>query len=174
MKKTIVSFVAGAALMLTATVYAVNTTFNDVNQGDWFYNDVAKLAEWGVSEGYSDGTFKPGNNVTRAELAAMFNRYNEHVKWQYEYAFEQLIEDYSRYKNSYVLWQKKVEKDLFDAGISSREPNCLGFDGLRANYSFLLGAVGLWPPPDSPAGQSIQDNYDSIEGLFDECMEYVY
>ncbi|MFC1810340.1 S-layer homology domain-containing protein [Patescibacteria group bacterium] len=45
---------------------------SDVRSTDWFFDDVAKLVEWGVSEGYSDESFKPGNYVTRAELDLRF------------------------------------------------------------------------------------------------------
>lgn len=43
-------------------------TFSDVTDADWFCSDVTTLAGMGVINGYNDGTFKPDDNVTRAEF----------------------------------------------------------------------------------------------------------
>jgi subtilisin family serine protease len=44
--------------------------FTDVEETDWFYEVVNECAEAGLVNGYEDGTFKPLNNPTRAELCA--------------------------------------------------------------------------------------------------------
>ncbi len=41
--------------------------FDDVNAGDWFYGYVETIYNNGCMRGYGDGTFGPGNAVTRAE-----------------------------------------------------------------------------------------------------------
>jgi hypothetical protein len=41
--------------------------FSDVSSGDWFYPYVQKGVEEGLVEGYTDGSFKPGNNINIAE-----------------------------------------------------------------------------------------------------------
>ncbi|MDQ5823147.1 MAG: S-layer homology domain-containing protein [Chloroflexota bacterium] len=51
----------------TATACVVN--YSDVPQSSTFYDFVSCLACRGVLSGYPDGTFRPGNNVTRAQLA---------------------------------------------------------------------------------------------------------
>ncbi|KAF1086043.1 Cellulosome-anchoring protein precursor [Sporotomaculum syntrophicum] len=40
----------------------------------WASEDIAIAVANGIVKGYSDNTFKPGNNVTRAEVAAMVSR----------------------------------------------------------------------------------------------------
>ena len=42
--------------------------FSDVLPGDWFYEPVRWLVCNDIASGYSDGTFKPANNSTRAQL----------------------------------------------------------------------------------------------------------
>jgi hypothetical protein len=51
----------------TATVCAI--TFSDVPDGSTFYPYVHCLACNGILSGYDDGTFRPGNDVTRGQLA---------------------------------------------------------------------------------------------------------
>jgi hypothetical protein len=44
-------------------------TFNDVEQGSTFYENIRCLACRGIVNGYADGTFRPQNNVTRGQLS---------------------------------------------------------------------------------------------------------
>ena len=48
-----------------------NNPFSDVNTGDWFNKAVSTMANSGVMNGYPDGTFRPNEPITRAELAAV-------------------------------------------------------------------------------------------------------
>jgi hypothetical protein len=50
-----------------------STSFRDVN-GHWAAANIAILVQTGVAKGYSDGTFRPNEGVTRAELVTMMNR----------------------------------------------------------------------------------------------------
>lgn len=45
--------------------------FSDVKNGSWFYSAVARAVAAGYVKGYSDGSFKPNNTITRAEAAVM-------------------------------------------------------------------------------------------------------
>ena len=52
----------------------VNTkTFSDIN-GHWAQKNIKLAAGNGWINGYEDGTFRPNNNITRAETFAMINR----------------------------------------------------------------------------------------------------
>lgn len=46
-------------------------SFSDLPQNHWAYSAVMDMAEKGIIKGYSDGTFKPNNVVSRAEFATM-------------------------------------------------------------------------------------------------------
>lgn len=52
-----------------------NMRFKDVPETHWAYKAIEELAEKGIINGYEDGTFKPDEIVTRAELATMLDRY---------------------------------------------------------------------------------------------------
>ncbi len=45
--------------------------FPDVDEDSWYGYEVNNLAMYGCINGYPDGTFRPTNNVTRAEFAQM-------------------------------------------------------------------------------------------------------
>jgi predicted outer membrane repeat protein len=47
--------------------------FTDVNENDWFYSYVIGSIQYGWISGYEDGTFKPYNNITRAEVTTITN-----------------------------------------------------------------------------------------------------
>ena len=41
--------------------------FSDVTPGEWYADAVNSLSQIGIFNGYGDGTFRPGQNITRAE-----------------------------------------------------------------------------------------------------------
>src|SRR5688500_13231891 len=55
--------------MVTATPCPIQ--FSDVDENNTFYENVRCLACRGIVSGYSDGTFRPNNQVTRGQLAKM-------------------------------------------------------------------------------------------------------
>lgn len=60
---------------LTGATIAGTASFGDVPIGEWYEKAVTYLAERGVINGYQDGTFKPGNSITRAEFTTLIVRY---------------------------------------------------------------------------------------------------
>ena len=48
--------------------------FTDVKPTDWFYSYVVNSIQYGWIEGYGDGTFRPQNLITRAEVTTIVNR----------------------------------------------------------------------------------------------------
>lgn len=46
-------------------------TFKDIDENAWYYNDVIKMIEYEIINGYDDNTFKPNNFVKRNEYAKM-------------------------------------------------------------------------------------------------------
>jgi subtilisin family serine protease len=48
--------------------------FSDVPSSHWAFKYIQKLRELGITSGYSDGTYKPDNQVTRAETSVFLVR----------------------------------------------------------------------------------------------------
>jgi len=53
----------------TAFTSSASINFSDVSESDWFYADVAKAVGGRVASGFEDGTFRPGETVTRMQAA---------------------------------------------------------------------------------------------------------
>ena len=74
--------------LLKADVRDENTTdvsdFSDVKSSDWYGTTVATLADMGIVKGYEDGTFRPNEPISRAELAAMAVRFYDNLEAEYE------------------------------------------------------------------------------------------
>ena len=49
--------------------------YSDVNVGNWHNNAISVMSNMGIVSGYPDGTFRPNDSVTRAELAAIAARF---------------------------------------------------------------------------------------------------
>ncbi len=45
--------------------------FSDVYQNDWYYDNIMWAVENGIAQGYDDGTFRPNEQITRAEMVIM-------------------------------------------------------------------------------------------------------
>lgn len=48
-----------------------NNPYTDVSKDDWYYDSVAYVSANGIMNGYADGTFAPGRNLSRAQLAQL-------------------------------------------------------------------------------------------------------
>ena len=48
--------------------------FTDVTSDDWFYDKIVGSIQYGWITGYADGTFRPNNTITRAEVTTITNR----------------------------------------------------------------------------------------------------
>jgi len=75
-----------AALSLTVSALAAEG-FSDVPASHTFHDAIMDCASKGITSGYSDGTFRPGNSVTRAQFCVMLARafYPDLLK-AYDYA----------------------------------------------------------------------------------------
>ena len=62
------------AFSITNVIAAPSDDFSDTHQGYWSYDAIMALKKVGILAGYPDGTFRPDENVTRAEFTAMISK----------------------------------------------------------------------------------------------------
>jgi hypothetical protein len=72
MKKAMIVLLT-AATILAATPAMAASKFSDVKDTDWSAPSINFMVDKKVLSGYPDGTFKPGNQVTKAEFAHMYH-----------------------------------------------------------------------------------------------------
>lgn len=70
-KKLFVNIALASTIALVSTPAWAATVFVDVNENYWANKAINKMAEEGLMEGYTNATFKPAQELTRAEFAAV-------------------------------------------------------------------------------------------------------
>lgn len=63
-----------AMLAQFADIESASNSFSDVSSRHWAADEIAVCAKMGWINGYPDGSFRPDQTVTRAEMMAMINR----------------------------------------------------------------------------------------------------
>ncbi|NEW09732.1 hypothetical protein GK047_27805 [Paenibacillus sp. SYP-B3998] len=66
-----------AAILVRSLGLSANgktAAFGDVASGTWYTGAVAKALEYGIVNGYEDGTFRPSKTITRTEAMVMIER----------------------------------------------------------------------------------------------------
>ena len=53
----------------------IDMRFKDVPEQHWAYKAIEELAERGIINGYPDGSFRPDESVTRAEIATIMSKF---------------------------------------------------------------------------------------------------
>ncbi len=101
--------IALSTIALSCTLMPV-LAFPDVDSTHWASKQIDELSEQGVIVGYPDGTFKPDENVTRAEFATMAIKAlkQEHANVAQPINFQDITPEYWAYDSI----QKAVYFDL--------------------------------------------------------------
>lgn len=79
------------------------SSFNDVSKSEWYSDYIGYLSKYGIIKGYADNTFRPNDNVTRAEFVAMTVRFNslfnEAKKGSYTVKYTDVATNYWAYSD---------------------------------------------------------------------------
>jgi len=91
-------------------------SFKDVAEGTWYYDAISAAIAEGYINGYEDGTMRPNNPITRAEVGAIVSKikgtlFNEESKMAFK-------DD-----NEIPDWAKKAIKTAANAGIMNGYPD---------------------------------------------------
>ena len=107
--KKLVSLVLCISMIMSLCLCVNAAGFSDLAADHWAYNDIDTLVKEGTINGYTDGTFKPGKTVTRAEFAKMIGKWNV----QSNIAYTDISPQHWAYE--YIMWS-----GLDPAGTSIR------------------------------------------------------
>ncbi|WP_141502124.1 S-layer homology domain-containing protein [Paenibacillus luteus] len=113
--------------------------FSDVSKGDWFAAPIAAAVEAGIIEGFSDGSFKPNERITREQMAVMLSRALGYVNKSVQ-ANEKTLEKYTD-NGSISAWAKQAIAELLTAQIiqgKSEQTLDPGAHASRAEASVMM------------------------------------
>src|SRR5665648_220629 len=79
LKKRVAILTVLCMMLTLAPSPAFATTVSDIS-GHWAQTTIQSWVDNGLIKGYPDGTFKPDNNITRAEFITLVNRAFEYTK----------------------------------------------------------------------------------------------
>ncbi|MBQ8299466.1 MAG: S-layer homology domain-containing protein [Clostridia bacterium] len=52
----------------------------DVSKSHWSYENIVNLSDYGLINGYEDGSFRPDSYITRAEMAQIINELYKYLE----------------------------------------------------------------------------------------------
>jgi hypothetical protein len=146
--------------MSTATATPCTVQFTDVPESNTFYAPVRCLACQGIMSGYSDGTFRPNNDVTRGQLSKIVANsagFNEPVSGQ-------TFDDVSPTDTFYQFIERMASRGIIGGypcgGVS--EPCGSGKPYFRPNANATRGQISKIVSEakgydDVPEGQTFED-----------------
>ncbi len=129
MRKKALSLVLGLCMLVSAVAVSA-AAFSDVTSNyNWAKDAIAKLADDGVIAGYPDGTFKPGNNITKEEAISLLARMlgaseplNSRVVSLSNVLFENTLKSYNTYAKeaaAYLMYKKVLSEDDLTTYLSA-------------------------------------------------------
>jgi hypothetical protein len=76
-----VALLLGVLVLGIPAVALASDRFIDVPDGHPFHEDIDWLADYGITTGFSDGTYRPNDPVTRQAVAAFLHRFSNEFEW---------------------------------------------------------------------------------------------
>lgn len=160
MLKKAISLMLGL-LMLVSVVSVSAAGFGDVTSSyDWAKEAIESLADEGVITGYTDGTFKPGNNITKEEAIALIARMlgsseslNSRVVSLSNVLYEDVLSSYNTYAKeaaAYLLYKKVLSEDdlVTYLSASNKGETLKRYEAATLLAKCLGGEVWLKSNPD--------------------------
>lgn len=177
MKKRLASLFLALALCLGLCLPAL--AFTDVPGDHYAYAAIMNCSEKGITSGYSDGSFRPGKTVTRANFAVMLaqafyptelERYSTESNLKYGYAAPAFVA--LNYKGllagtNFDMTAKFINASIVNAGINRYDMAQLMTNIMRAKGFAASDS-------QKSAVQAEISDYSSIPGQYQDAVKNVY
>ena len=184
MKKSISMLIASAVALSTVMPVFAADTFKDVKTtGDfaWAYEYVENMAEKGLISGYEDGTFRPGNSVSRMEAFALFARImgsnNQINKGTVELAKEKYADVLKAYDLSYAEGDVAF---MLSRGVLSEDELDTYFEGKKKSEPMprheaaVLITKAMLAEAAATSEVLIDMDYTDVTDIPKNARQYVY
>ena len=105
--KKILATVCTVATLVSTFAFGASagftSSFTDVQEGKYYSDAVEWTDGLEICKGYDDNTFRPNNNVSRAQAVTFLNRYNDNAEAHITEQFEDCTNLIQDYKNA-IYW----------------------------------------------------------------------
>ena len=125
--------------------------FSDVSESDWFYGPVSYLAERGILSGFEDGTFRPKDTLTEAQL----------IKLMLKPRMPENVEE----PEGAGWWKPYAEFGLREGILTEEDLGSMTLDASRLRVALLLARLPLLP--DAGEDQVAPDMDRILPGITD-------
>ncbi|MBO5506068.1 MAG: S-layer homology domain-containing protein, partial [Clostridia bacterium] len=182
MKKIISALIAVATAVSTMVPVMAKDTFSDVNGNyAWAKEYVEDMAERGLISGYTDGTYRPGIDVSRMDAFSLFarllgsnNEANEEVVGVAKKEYESVLKDYKlTYAEddiAFLLYRGIItekELDKYFAGTKKTEA--------MPRYEAAILITKAMLAEDEAGNEVLIDmDYTDVSEIPKEAKQYVY
>lgn len=169
MKRRKLFITAGALTASLVTVVAVSasTGFTDVKESNSHYENILALQKAGIIKGYPDGTFKPGQAVTRGQAAKMLVNAFELEKGTAVSSFTDVAATNEYYDAIQTLASQGIIKGYADGTFKPTQPISRGqFSKILTNILDLTGE-GTIPFTDVSVSN---EYYKAIVALYENGL----
>ena len=177
MKKRLASLFLALALCLGLCLPAL--AFTDVPGDHYAYAAIMNCSEKGITSGYSDGSFRPGKTVTRANFAVMLaqafyptelERYSTESNLKYGYAAPAFVA--LNYKGllagtNFDMTAKFINASIVNAGINR-------YDMAQLMTNIMKDKGFATSDSQKSAVQAEISDYSSIPGQYQDAVKNVY
>lgn len=155
-------FLLICALLLFGVSSAFAKDFTDLSPSHWAYNQIQSLAEDGVVVGYPDDTFRPDEQVTRAEFATMALKAirQENAKAKETFEFSDVPETYWAHDNIQRAYSFDLVKGLPD-GTFNPEGSVTKAEAI----SLIMSSLDTDPMSLDDAKKILQAGYVDYESI---------
>ena len=143
---------------------ATGDVFPDVELGRWSAHDIEYMTDQDIIYGYPDGEFKPEQNLTRAEFAALICRFAKLSQTDEENPFPDLDESHWAYENVKSLYASGL-LDGYEDGTFRAENEIT-----RAEVMTVVNKL-LGRKPDESYVKAL--DFNPYSDLYDEQWYYV-
>jgi len=161
---------AAKFLALTLGLDTVNVKdpgFKDVSKKNAYYGHIAALVEAGIISGYADKTFKPGDNLTRTQMAKMLVLgFEFKAKGSQKNPFSDVADN--KWNKSYVqtLYSNEITTGTTPTTFS---PNALVTRGQMASFIYRSEAATKKPDPQpEPKPEPVNKDLIAVEAAFNQ------
>ena len=182
MKKIISMLLASAVAASMAVPVMAKDTFKDLNgQYSWCKEYVEEMAEKGLIAGFDDGTYRPGNDVSRMDAFALFARLMGSNNEANEDVLEAAVEKYADVLEDYEL--KYTESDiafLLYRGIITEKELDTYFKGDKKTEAMPRYEAAILITKAMLAEQAAKEevlidmDYGDVSDIPKEARQYVY